>query len=178
MNEWKTLFTNLDDVFANIGSLLLDSERMLAARRFVIDHNTKSAIGAQQSYNVHSPGWWYPGWISRHFRAETGGGGSLPFVCVLLHRRPGDDFEPLDNPVVSAGVLRLPEGVEWAYWMAKAWAWSQERRTDGAPVVVPFKDGGAAEVLAVPLTSISSASALERQLIEPLVKLSNPDGSP
>jgi hypothetical protein len=170
MNAWNKLFCTLDEVFANVSSLLLDAERMLGVRGYDIDQ--RSGIGAEKSSSVYSPGLWYPGWISRHFRSRDGASASI-FVCVLLHARAGDDIPALEDPVVSAGILRPPDGAGWSYWMAKAWAWSPQRLTNGQPIGFEFRDGGKAEVFAVPLASITSAAVLERSVVEPLVKLAS-----
>jgi len=89
-------------------------------------------------------------------------------AAVLLHNRAGDDLGGLDEPVVTAGVLR---GTNQGHWTAKAWAWTQHRHKDGEWEQFKFPDNsGRADVFALPLASIVSASSLELRVIRPLVE--------
>ena len=177
-NEWEALFGALDEVFTNVSSLLRDAERMLETHGYVIDHKTESSIGAERSGSIHSPTHWYPGWISRHFRLKADPTAPTVFICVLLHARANDDFDALEQPMVSAGVLRPSEGASHALWMTKAWAWGKRRPADGTRKLVEFKNGGSAEVFARPLASMTDASALKRKIVGALVELAKPKRVP
>lgn len=174
MNEWEQLFNTVEGVFSNVASLLQDVERMLATHGYVVDHKIKSTIGAEQSYSVASPSWWFPGWVSRHFVHPSGSAGRSIFVSVLLHARKGDDFAKLDEPVVTAAVLHVEGGGSWQYSMGKMWARTNPRLADGTPTTmeVSLKTGRVRVVtFAYPLASMTDAVVLERKIVDPLVRL-------
>ncbi len=170
-HEWQHLFATLEGVFADVAALLRDCDAMLQRRGFEIDQKVKGAIGAEQSTSLTAPSWWYPGWMSRHYHRPDPA--ALVYVAVLLHNRKGDDLGELAQPVVSAGVMRIPNN-EWRYWMAKSWAWADGVRVDGTPVdwKVPDKfGGGTITSFTRPLAAMTDAETLEREVIERLLAL-------
>lgn len=170
-DDWAHLFSTVEGVFANVAALLRDCDAMLDRRGFRVDHKVRGSIGAEQSTSLNAPSWWYPGWMSRHYRRSSPA--ALAYVAVLLHNRKGDDLGKLTQPVITAGVPILPTN-DWRYWMAKVWAWADGQNVDGSPAVwsVPEKAGGGTiTTFALPLAAMTDAETLEREVIERLVGL-------
>jgi hypothetical protein len=167
------LFDELDRVYRGASSLLRDADRMMAQHGYRVAHKNTGQVGLERSYKLDWPTWWYPGWVSRHYVLGKGKGARNVYVSVIFCKRPDDDYGPIEVPVVSAGVLELDSGVDWSYWMAKSWAWTPERSTDGTPVSLAYRtfSGARVRVLAHPLESIVDAAALEEKIIAPLCKL-------
>ncbi len=168
MNDWKKVFDAIDAIHADVSKLLVEADKMLAIEGYkpIFRNN----VGGEGSKHVDWPSWWIPGWFSRHYRLAKDLSRPKVFVAVLLRDRASDDLRGLDEPVVTAGILQT---ATQAHWTAKAWAWTKRRDTNGEWELCNFSEksgGGSADVFALPLASITSASLLEKLVIRPLVE--------
>lgn len=175
MSDWRKMYSAVEQTYRDAAQLLMDADGLLLARGLRVAPGRENVVGMEGGASLAKPSYWYLGWMSRHYgRPATEAEDARWYVAVLLCAREGDDVPPLDEPVITAGVLA---DRRWWYWVAKAWCWGGDRPVDGTVVTRSVKSGGldtSIRCFARPISVVRSPDDLVKEIIEPLLKLEAP----
>lgn len=176
MSQWREMYAAVERTYSDAALLLQDAEGLLEERGLQVTPSNKTTVGGEGSAMLARPSWWFYGWVSRHFgrRPLATPNDARWYVAVLFCKRDGDDYAPLDEPVVTAGLLSHPN---WEYWVAKAWAWNPNRTADGTVFDRRVKHGAIDSTIrcfAHPISAVGSTDALRTLIIDPLLAIERP----
>lgn len=175
MTQWREMYAAVEQTYCDAALLLQDADGLLQERGLHVAPGKKNTVGAQGGLSISRPSFWFTGWVSRHYgRPDAPSKEARWYVAVLFCSRKYDDIDPLDEPVITAGVLSNPG---WEYTVAKAWAWNAKRVADGTVSEKKVKYGfvnSTVRSFARPISAVRSTDALRTLIIEPLLKLESP----
>jgi hypothetical protein len=175
MSNWVDLFSQIELAYTQVAQLLRGADGLMEKRGFS-NLVERKGVAIEGSTSLDRPSWWFPGWVGRFYQpAHSNSEHHILHVGVLLYKRTYDDIQPLEEPVVTAGIWTFPqENRNWKYWMMKEWAICSPLPDYGIVVekeINRYQVHTNGHLFAVRLESICCLEDLEKIVIHPLDQL-------
>jgi hypothetical protein len=169
--QMKTSFGNIDEIYNQVGRIILDAEALLEQKSYFCDHG--NTAGTEQSKNINTPSKWITPYVSRYYKNERDIKTLLSIGCFFL-----DINYQVIEPFVAICKFSLKtdedgEVLSYNYWYIKE-AWFNMIENDSLYQKHKLSEGynyKSGQIYGLKLEDIKNISDVETKIVGKLLEL-------